>query len=144
MDEGESEPLLEHFFRHYRLATSKINFTITLSDSNDPNGKKFLPDCLYHEVTVPDFISRVSKHSCIVCNDANGHTICPSCLGYPARKFVAFMGRGVDLACPLCFGLDFMRKDKEFLEAHRSKGLPEQERLARSRRIECRLKELEY
>lgn len=54
------------------------------------------------------------------------------------------MGCGVDLACPLCLGLEFMRRDKELLEAYYWDGLPEEEEVARDLRFEERLGELGY
>lgn len=58
--------------------------------------------------------------------------------------FGAFMGCGVDLACPLCLGLDFMQRDKDHLEAYYWDPMPEEEEIARDRRFERRLNELGY
>ena len=79
-----------------------------------------------------------------MCDYKDGHTICPGCTGGVAQKFDAFMGCGVDLACPLCLGLDFMRRDKELLQEYYWDGLPEEEEEARRVRFEERLGELGY
>ena len=54
------------------------------------------------------------------------------------------MGCGVDLACPLCLGLDFMQKDKFLLKTYYYDPMPEEEESARSRQLEQRLSELGY
>ena len=55
------------------------------------------------------------------------------------------MGCGVNLACPLCLGLDFMQEDKSLLEHYYWEGLPEEEEeRARTHKFESRLKELGY
>ena len=56
------------------------------------------------------------------------------------------MGCGVNLACRLCLGLNFMWKDKRLLGSYYHEGLPlpEEEELARGDRFESRLKELGY
>ena len=54
------------------------------------------------------------------------------------------MGCGVQLACPLCLGLDFMQQDKTLLETYYWEEMPEEERTARDRRFEERYRELGY
>lgn len=119
--------------------TSKF-FSITVTDSDDI----LLPHCLFHEVTVPDVIAHLQNVICMVCQGRDSHTICPGCTGGIAQKFDAFMGCGVDLACPLCLGLSFMQRDKELLEAYYWDPMPEEEETARSHRFERRLNELGY
>lgn len=114
------------------------SFSITVTDSDG----KFLPHCLFHEITVPDVIARVQDTVCFVCGDE--HTICPGCTGGVAQRFDAFMGCGVQLACPLCLGLDFMQQDKTLLETYYWEEMPEEERTARDRRFEERYRELGY
>ncbi len=119
--------------------TSKF-FSITVTDSDN----NLLPHCLFHEITVPDVISHLQDNVCGICKEENGHTICPGCTGGKADGFGAFMGCGVDLACPLCLGLSFMKRDKELLETYYWDPMPEEERVARSRRFKRRLNELGY
>ena len=116
-------------------------FTITVTDA--PHAV-FLPDCLFHDVTVPDLMGRLQEHVCHVCDFRDGHTICPGCTGGVAQRYGAFMGCGVDLACPLCLGLKFMWEDKSLLEEFYWEGLPEEEERARRDRFDSRLKELGY
>ena len=125
--------------------TSKNLNRHTLTDShNNVNHNPFFPPCLFHKTTVPDIIGHLQDSICHVCNFEDGHTICPGCTGGVAQKFDAFMGCGVDLACPLCLGLDFMRRDKELLQEYYWDGLPEEEKRARNLRFEERLGELGY
>ena len=126
-----------------RPTTSKF-FTVTVSDSENVGRGTFFPHCVFDQVTVPDVSAHLQDEVCGVCNGENGHTICPGCSRRIAQKFDAFMGCGVDLACPLCLGLDFMRRDKELLRAYYWDGLPEEEEKARSLRFRKRLEELGY
>ena len=119
--------------------TSKF-FSISVTDSDN----HFLRHCLFHEITVPDVISYLQDNVCGICEEENGHTICPGCTGGKADGFGAFMGCGVDLACPLCLGLSFMERDKKLLETYYWDPMPEEERVARSRRFKRRLNELGY
>ncbi|KAM0794015.1 hypothetical protein BDR22DRAFT_49337 [Usnea florida] len=116
-------------------------FTITLTSA--PHAI-FLPDCLFSDITVPDLMGRLQEYVCHVCRFRDGHTICPGCTGGVASRYGAFMGCGVDLACPLCLGLDFMQEDKSLLQHYYWEGLPEEEERARSHRFKSRLKELGY
>ena len=104
----------------------------------------FLPDCLFHDITVPDLIGHLQEYVCHVCKFRDGHTICPGCTLGVAQRYGAFMGCGVDLACPLCLGLNFMQEDKSLLEEYYDEGLPEEEECARGTRFESRWKELGY
>ncbi len=115
-------------------------FYFTVTDSEND----LLPHCLFHKVTVPDVIAHLQDFICGVCDYKNGHTICPGCTGGIAQKFDAFMGCGVDLACPLCLGLDFMREDKDLLQTYYWTEMPDEEKMARSHRFERRLDELGY
>ena len=116
-------------------------FTITVTSA--PHAI-FLPDCLFYDIKVPDLIARLQNYPCSVCNGMDGHTICPGCTGGVAQKYGAFMGCGVDLACPLCLGLDFMEEDKALLERYYWEEMPEEEKRARRSRFESRLMELGY
>ena len=116
-------------------------FTFTVTSARHAT---FLPDCLFHDITVPDLIGRLQQYECHVCEFRNGHTICPGCTGGVAQRYGAFMGCGVGLACPLCLGLEFMREDKRLLKKYYYDELPEEEERARSDRFESRLKELGY
>ena len=116
-------------------------FCITVTDSDND----FLSHCLFHGVTAPDVIAHLQDVACGICGGSTfGHTICPGCTGGKAQKFDAFMGCGVNLACPLCLGLDFMQEDKDLLQAYYWTEMPGEEEIARSRRFERRLEELGY
>ncbi|KAK4691081.1 hypothetical protein P7C71_g5846, partial [Lecanoromycetidae sp. Uapishka_2] len=147
-DQQHDLSLIEDFIKEtpspHHSPTSKT-FSVTVSDSHDSSHPNtFFPPCLFHDITVPDIIGHLQSDICRVCNFEDRHTICPGCTGGVAGKFDAFMGCGVALACPLCLGLDFMRRDKELLEAYYRDGLPAEEELARDLRFKKRLGELGY
>ena len=123
--------------------TSKF-LSVTFAESNNSDQRPFSPQGLFFEITVPDVIAHLQDYVCGVCCGGNGHTICPGCTGGVAQRFGAFMGCGVDLACPLCLGLDFMREDKELLQDFYWDEMPEEEKKARIRRFATRLEELGY
>lgn len=71
--------------------------------------------CLYWGVSVPDVISRLEDGECSACQGRR--SICPGC-GGTGGSFGVFMGCGVDLACPLCMGLEFSERHKRFLQKY--------------------------
>ncbi|KAI0380662.1 hypothetical protein F5Y04DRAFT_281689 [Hypomontagnella monticulosa] len=71
---------------------------------------------LYTFCDVPDFIATMDGGGCYVCRGER--FICPGCTGGIAQKFDAFMGCGVDLACPLCMGLRFSGIHRAFLQEY--------------------------
>ena len=79
-------------------------------------------------LTIKTQTSTIKTHNylqdkvCRICDYEDGHTICPGCTGGIAQKFDAFVGCGVDLACPLCLGLDFMRRDKALQQTYSGTG----------------------
>ena len=101
-----------------------------------------MPPSLYAQVTVPDLIARLWDGSCEVCSGER--YICPGCTGGIAQRYDAFMSCGVDLACPLCMGIEFMLKDKEYLQKYVHHEAPSEEKEARDGRIDDRLRELGY
>lgn len=101
-----------------------------------------VPECLFIDTTVPDVIARLEGGRCWVCEGERD--ICPGCTRGVANEFDAFMGCGVDLACPLCMGLDFMQEDKAFLQKYYRDGPPAKEEEARKAQISARLAELGY
>ncbi|KAI4283571.1 MAG: hypothetical protein L6R38_002055 [Xanthoria sp. 2 TBL-2021] len=101
-----------------------------------------VPACLFIDITVPDVIARLDDGRCWVCEGER--EICPGCTRGVANEFDAFMGCGVDLACPLCMGLDFMQEDKAFLQKYYRDGTPAKEEEARKARVSARLAELGY
>ena len=139
----KSDPFIQDILstRSTRPQPTSHFFTITVTSA--PHAI-FLPDCLFYDITVPDLIGRLQEYVCHVCEFRRRHTICPGCTGGVAQRYGAFMGCGVDLACPLCLGLDFMEEDKSLLEHYYYEGLPEEEERARNERFESRLKELGY
>ncbi|OTB09770.1 hypothetical protein K445DRAFT_323663 [Daldinia sp. EC12] len=98
--------------------------------------------CLYGFVDVPDFIARMEGGDCWVCEGEK--FICPGCTGGKSDDFDAFMGCGVDLACPLCMGLEFAMYHKMYLETYYSDGPPEDEAQEQLKELEERLEELGY
>ncbi|KAL8894932.1 MAG: hypothetical protein Q9192_003956 [Flavoplaca navasiana] len=100
------------------------------------------PNCLFTAVTVPDVIAWLEDGRCWVCRGRRW--ICPGCTGGVAQEFDAFMGCGVELACPLCMGLDFMQEDKEFLQEYYWDAPLADEKEARDARTSARLAELAY
>ncbi|KAL9628107.1 MAG: hypothetical protein Q9204_006107 [Flavoplaca sp. TL-2023a] len=100
------------------------------------------PDYLFTAITVPDIIARLEDGRCWVCRGRRW--ICPGCTGGVAQKFDAHMGCGVNLACPLCMGLDFMQEDKLFLQKYDWDAPPVEEEEAREAGISARLAELGY
>ncbi|KAI4249447.1 MAG: hypothetical protein L6R42_008985 [Xanthoria sp. 1 TBL-2021] len=101
-----------------------------------------VPECLFIDTTVPDVIARLEGGRCWVCEGERD--ICPGCTRGVANEFDAFMGCGVDLACPLCMGLDFMQEDKAFLQKYYRDEPPAKEEEARKARVSARLAELGY
>ena len=83
-------------------------FTVTVTSAHHV---MLLPDCFFHDITVPDLIGRLQEYKCHVCEFKERHTICPGCTGGVAQQYGAFMGCGVDLAGRLCLGLKFMLED---------------------------------
>ncbi|KAI1468283.1 uncharacterized protein F4812DRAFT_361041 [Daldinia caldariorum] len=79
---------------------------------------------------------------CWVCSEKR--FICPGCTGGVASEFDAFMGCGVDLACPLCMGLKFSQYHKSFLQEYYDDSPDESEKQDTLKWIEGRLEELGY
>ena len=127
-----------------RPSPSWKHFSIKVDNSDNLNQGDFFPDCLFLEISVPHIIGHLQDNICWVCQDRDGRTICPGCTRGVAQEFDAFMGCGVNLACPLCLGLDFMREDKRLLQAYYWDELPKEEEEARDLRFEQRYQELGY
>ena len=140
---GKRDPFIQEHLETCSTRPQPTSHFFTITLASTPH-TIFLPDCLFHDITVPDLIGRLQEYVCHVCEFRDGHTICPGCTGGVAQRYGAFMGCGVDLACPLCLGLNFMREDKSLLEDYYWEGLPEEEECARRDRFESRLKELGY
>ena len=140
---GERDPFIQDRMDTDSSHPQPTSHFFTITVTRTPHAI-FLPDCLFHDITVPDLIGRLQEYVCHVCEFRDGHTICPGCTGGVAQRYGAFMGCGVDLACPLCLGLNFMQEDKSLLEDCYWEGLPEEEERARSNRFKSRLKELGY
>ncbi|KAL8946109.1 MAG: hypothetical protein Q9222_007451 [Ikaeria aurantiellina] len=113
---------------------------VVCSETSAPALK--IKDCLFTAITVPDIIAWLEAGRCWVCNGQRD--ICPGCTRGVAEEFDAFMGCGVELACPLCMGLDFMAEDKEFLEKYYWEDPPDEEAAARKARLNARWTELDY
>ncbi|KAI1440899.1 hypothetical protein F5Y02DRAFT_322575 [Annulohypoxylon stygium] len=100
-------------FHEYLLSRDpdpKNNYEVVL-DTTTKN------QCIYTCLTVPDVIAKIDDDWCCFCN--RRRFICPGCTGGQIQKYGdLFMGCGVDLACPLCMGLDFSEYHKDVLEKH--------------------------
>ena len=128
--------------------SSSFYITIANEDSDKHTSTslahKFLPNCLYHQLEVPDIIAFLQDYDCGVCGADSGHTICPGCTGGVAQRFDAFMGCGIGLACPSCLGLDFMKEDSELLRAYHWEEMPKEVEEAREKKMERRLERYGY
>ncbi|KAI0842500.1 hypothetical protein F5Y06DRAFT_128757 [Hypoxylon sp. FL0890] len=98
--------------------------------------------CLYTSLDVPDIIAKIDDGLCWVCDGMR--FICPGCTGGKAQNFDAFMSCGVDLACPLCIGMDFCQDHKQYLEGYLWSEPPEGEEEEMLKLVEDRLAELGY
>ncbi|KAI1453115.1 hypothetical protein F4805DRAFT_478744 [Annulohypoxylon moriforme] len=98
--------------------------------------------CLYAFLNVPDIIAHIENGACDVCGE--DRFICPGCTGGVAEMFDAFMGCGVDLACPLCMGLELCLDHKGYLECHYWNAPPKDEAENMWELLEDRLLELGY
>lgn len=111
---------------------------ITSADDNLPADSA----CLFSNITVPDVISRMEGGVCSFCR--GGRLICPGCTGGRAQEFGVFAGCGVDLACPLCIGIDFSLEHREFLNTYYWDDAPEEEQKSIDNWLEQRMEELGY
>ncbi|KAI2606706.1 hypothetical protein GGR54DRAFT_620403 [Hypoxylon sp. NC1633] len=99
--------------------------------------------CLYTDLEVPDLIARLEDGDCWVCS--GNKFICPGCTGGIAQEFQVFMSCGVDLACPLCIGVEFSQNHKNFLDHNLwNERLLEDEKRYMLELVEDRLEELGY
>ncbi|KUJ19687.1 uncharacterized protein LY89DRAFT_772164 [Mollisia scopiformis] len=118
---------------------SNIDVLITSADE----GLSIKSECLFSDLTVPDVICYMEDGRCNLC--AGDRFICPGCTRGQAQRFDAFMGCGVDLACPLCMGLDFCLEHKEFLRRYYNEDqAPDEEQEAVDAWIQQRLDEFGY
>jgi hypothetical protein len=87
------------------------------SNSKDRNALiNYCSALLYTNIKMSDVFSRLFSGSCRFCQGSR--TICPGCTRGRAQRFDAFMGCGVNLACPLCLGYHFCQKDKAVLQEY--------------------------
>ncbi|KAI1379846.1 hypothetical protein F4677DRAFT_296407 [Hypoxylon crocopeplum] len=98
--------------------------------------------CLFTIRDVPDLIATIDDGGCWVC--LGERFICPGCTGGKAQKFGAFMGCGVELACPLCMGIEFSSNHEYFLETYYSREAPKDKAEDMLELLEERLEELGY
>ncbi|KAI1136141.1 hypothetical protein F5Y05DRAFT_415324 [Hypoxylon sp. FL0543] len=98
--------------------------------------------CLYTCLEVADIIARLDDGSCWVCDGKR--FICPGCTGGVTEEFGVFMSCGVDLACPLCMGVDFSQDHKSYLENYVWVEAPKEEEEEMEEQVGDRLKELGY
>ncbi|KAI1407541.1 hypothetical protein F5Y13DRAFT_205990 [Hypoxylon sp. FL1857] len=120
----------------YRLSGRDNSFDIILDSTSTVT-------YLYADLDVPDIISTLDYGWCWVCKGRR--FICPGCTGGKAQEFDSFMSCGVNLACPLCMGMNFSRHHKWFLEncVHGEPPYENEEEDMRER-VEDRLHELGY
>ncbi|KAK3360729.1 hypothetical protein B0T25DRAFT_578590 [Lasiosphaeria hispida] len=86
-------------------------FYVALLDEKKNEG--VIP-CLMVDVDILDVIAFIDDGDCRVCDGLR--SICPGCTSGVAHEFGVFMGCGVDLACPLCMGLDLAVEHHGFLK----------------------------
>ncbi|KAI1778007.1 hypothetical protein F4818DRAFT_332151 [Hypoxylon cercidicola] len=130
-----AETLTTEFPKLHRLSGPDNTYHVVLDTTSTDL-------CLYTIRDVPDLIAVMDDGDCWVCD--GGRFICPGCTGGKAQKFGSFMGCGVDLACPLCMGIDFSAEHKAFLQEHYWDEAPEDEAEDMFTLIEERLEELGY
>ncbi|KAL6309185.1 hypothetical protein BKA93DRAFT_424443 [Sparassis latifolia] len=123
------------------LRTFTVTYQLPFASGGEQIAPPNLTPCLFTDITIPDYISRIQRGKCWVCG--GGRTICPGCTEVP-DKFDAFMGCGVALACPLCMGLDFCWEDKTFWQTYYRKKPPKEEKISHDRRVNRRRAELGY
>ncbi|CAL8579638.1 hypothetical protein XPA_005373 [Xanthoria parietina] len=116
--------------------------TATTTSVSSTSAALCVPDCLFVSVTVPDVIARLDGGRCWFCN--GWRDICADCADVRAPRLSACMGRGADLACPRCMGLEFMRVDRAFLKKYYCNQATAEEEEARTARLSARLAELGY
>ncbi|KAI1407235.1 hypothetical protein F5Y13DRAFT_133563 [Hypoxylon sp. FL1857] len=97
---------------------------------------------LYEIRDAPEFFAVMGDDNCWFCGGAK--FFCPGCTGGLADNFDVFMGCDVDLACPVCLGVDFSRDHKGFLEGWYYEDAPEGEAEGMLELLEERLEELGY
>ncbi|KAH8596747.1 hypothetical protein B0O99DRAFT_107893 [Bisporella sp. PMI_857] len=98
--------------------------------------------CLFSNVTVPDVISRMEGGACSFC--FGSRLFCPGCTGGRAQEFDVFMGCGVELACPLCIGIDFSLEHRAFLRTYYWDDPPEEKQKSIDDWLRQRMGELGY
>lgn len=136
-DETRDEVATSKWFARYTaLKTTEDYFNVFFPAQADPS----MPPCLFSDVTVSDIIAWCEGGRCNLCN--NQRYVCPSCGGM--SQFDVFMGCGVNLACPLCMGHDFLLEDKEYLKTHYWDEAPADDEEERRERVNNRLAELGY
>jgi hypothetical protein len=115
-----------------------FDILITSADDNLPVDSA----CLFSNVMVPDVISRMEGGVCSFC--FGSRLFCPGCTRGRAQAFEVFMGCGVDLACPLCIGIDFSLEHRAFLQTYYWDDPPEEKRKSIDDWLEQRMEELGY
>jgi len=103
------------------------------------------PPFLFSDLTVPDVIAHIEGGNCWFCKAVRqSRFFCPGCTGGVVDNFGMRMGCGVNLACPLCLGIDFSREHKAFLEKYYREPAPEDEEKDVNDWIQDRMDELGY
>jgi hypothetical protein len=126
-----------------QIERPETNFSVLVACSGGYTGllSAFFNQSLFYRIEVPDIISIFEDGRCGFCGGAR--FVCPGC-GGRGDRFDTFMGCGVDLACPLCMGLDFAWDAKDFLNANYGED-PEEEELEQfNQESNERLEELGY
>lgn len=115
-----------------------FDILITSADDNLPVDSA----CLFSNVTVPDVISRMEGGTCSFCSGSR--LFCPGCTGGRAQEFGVFMGCSVELACPLCIGIDFSLEHRAFLQTYYWDDPPEEEQKSIDNWLQQQMEELGY
>ncbi|KAL8876500.1 MAG: hypothetical protein Q9198_005318 [Flavoplaca austrocitrina] len=101
-----------------------------------------MPDCLFTAITFDGVTAWLDFGRCWVCRGTRD--ICPGCTKGVGKDIDVWIGHGIDLACPLCMGLDCIQKDKAFLKMYYDENPPAEEKEARDDRVARQMGTLGY
>ncbi|KAL9026885.1 MAG: hypothetical protein Q9180_007412 [Flavoplaca navasiana] len=114
---------------------------ISLYDTSTTAGLR-IPDCLFTAITFDAVLAWLDFGHCWVCRGTRD--ICPGCTNGVGKDLNDWIGHGVDVACPLCMGLDCIQKDKAFLTMYYDENPPAEEKEAREDRVAKQMGRLGY
>ena len=92
---------------------------IILDERRTSPTSRFLPPCLFFDVSVPEVIAHLEQGKCSVCQ-------CKREIR-ETEGWVETLNWGIPLPCPLCIGVDWMLDDEDFLKRYFDDDLAEDE-----------------